>query len=73
MPNVGLPELMLLAIVALLVFGPKKIPEIANALGRSIQEFRKGSRELEDTVRRELTAAEPSRVVDGAPDGPAKS
>ncbi|MEB3330224.1 MAG: twin-arginine translocase TatA/TatE family subunit [Candidatus Sericytochromatia bacterium] len=69
MPNVGLPELMLLAIVALLVFGPKKIPEIANALGRSIQEFRKGSRELEDTVRRELTAAEPPRVTDGASDG----
>jgi sec-independent protein translocase protein TatA len=72
MPNIGLPELMLLAIVALLVFGPKKIPEIANALGRSIQEFRKGSRELEDSVRRELAAAEPPRVSDGAPDGSPK-
>jgi sec-independent protein translocase protein TatA len=72
MPNIGLPELMLLAIVALLVFGPKKIPEIANALGRSIQEFRKGSRELEDTVRRELAAGDTPTVSDGAADGPVK-
>lgn len=57
---IGLPELAVILAVALLVFGPRKIPEIANALGRSIQEFRKGSQELESTVRRELTAGEDS-------------
>ena len=51
---IGLPELAIILVVALLVFGPKKIPEIANSLGRSINEFRRGSREVEDTVRREL-------------------
>ena len=58
---IGLPELAIILVVALLVFGPKKIPEIANSLGRSINEFRRGSREVEDSVRRELTAGEDRR------------
>ncbi len=58
---IGLPELAIILVVALLVFGPKKIPEIANSLGRSINEFRRGSREVEDTVRRELSAGEDRR------------
>lgn len=56
---IGLPELAIILVVALLVFGPKKIPEIANSLGRSINEFRRGSRDVEDTVRRELSAGDP--------------
>ena len=58
---IGLPELAIILVVALLVFGPKKIPEIANSLGRSINEFRRGSREVEDTVRRELSAGDDRR------------
>ena len=58
---IGLPELAIILVVALLVFGPKKIPEIANSLGRSINEFRRGSREVEDTVRRELSAGDERR------------
>lgn len=58
---IGLPELAIILVVALLVFGPKKIPEIANSLGRSINEFRRGTREVEDTVRRELTAGDERR------------
>jgi sec-independent protein translocase protein TatA len=49
-------ELFVILIIALVVFGPKKIPEIANALGRSINEFKKGATELEHSVRKELEA-----------------
>lgn len=54
--GIGAPELIVILIVALIVFGPKKIPEIANALGKSINEFKKGTREVEASIRRELEA-----------------
>jgi TatA/E family protein of Tat protein translocase len=52
-------ELGALLGVALLVFGPKKIPEIANSLGKSITEFKKGAREVENSIRKELEAETP--------------
>lgn len=61
MPGIGLPELAIILVVALLIFGPKKIPEIANSLGRSINEFRRGSSEVSDTVRRELSVGDEKR------------
>jgi sec-independent protein translocase protein TatA len=45
MPNLGLPELLLILLIALLFFGPRKLPELGNALGRTIKEFRKGVKE----------------------------
>ncbi|MDB5099357.1 MAG: Sec-independent protein translocase TatA [Cyanobacteria bacterium RYN_339] len=62
--GIGAPELIVILIVALIVFGPKKIPEIANALGKSINEFKKGTREVEASIRRELEAGheQPVRV-----------
>lgn len=56
-----LPELIIVLVVALLVFGPKKLPEMGSAIGKSIKEFRKGMNELsrpqEDTPKKsELNA-----------------
>lgn len=45
--NVGLPELLVILAILLLVFGAKRLPEIARSLGRSIQGFKKGVREIE--------------------------
>jgi sec-independent protein translocase protein TatA len=40
MPNVGAPELVIVLIIALIVFGPKRLPELGRSLGRGIREFR---------------------------------
>jgi sec-independent protein translocase protein TatA len=44
--NIGMPELILILVVALLVFGPTKLPELARSLGRGLAEFRRASADL---------------------------
>jgi sec-independent protein translocase protein TatA len=46
MPGLHLPELIIVLVVALLIFGPKKLPEMGSAIGKSIKEFRKGMNEI---------------------------
>ncbi len=68
MGSVGLQELVLIFIIALIVFGPKKLPEIGRTIGRGLAEFRKASNELrnawEEEVRleeiKELSKANPT-------------
>ena len=55
---IGIPELIVILVIALVIFGPKKIPEIANSLGKSLNEFKRGAREGETSVRKELEAGE---------------
>lgn len=45
-----LPEFLIVMVLALVVFGPSRLPEVANALGRGIREFRRATSELEDAV-----------------------
>ena len=40
MPNIGLPEIIIVLVIALIIFGPKRLPELGNSLGRGIREFR---------------------------------
>jgi sec-independent protein translocase protein TatA len=53
MPSIGWPELVILLVVVLIVFGPGKLPDIGNAIGRGVKEFRKASNDLEDSIRGE--------------------
>ncbi len=54
MPSIGFSELVLILIIALVIFGPKKLPEIGKAIGVSIKEFKKATKELiEDTEKTE--------------------
>jgi sec-independent protein translocase protein TatA len=46
-------ELILLLVIVLIIFGPGKLPDIGNAIGKGIREFRKASTEIEDSVRGE--------------------
>ena len=52
--SIGMPELVLIFVVALLVFGPKKLPEIGKSLGKGLAEFKKASDELKKTIESEI-------------------
>jgi len=52
--NLGMPELIIIFIVALLVFGPKKLPELGKSLGRAMGEFRRTSQEIRDSLESEV-------------------
>lgn len=66
LPNIGIPELILILAVALIIFGPGKLPEVGKSLGKTIREFRKSSREeLQEVqeaveVKKQLPAVEAS-------------
>ena len=53
MPIPGPWELILLLVIVLIIFGPGKLPDIGNAVGKGIREFRKASSDLEESVRGE--------------------
>ncbi len=48
--GVGAPELIIIAVIALLVFGPSKLPEIGKTIGKGLREFKKASSDLKDQV-----------------------
>ena len=52
--SIGMPELILIFVVALLVFGPKKLPEIGKSLGKGLAEFKKASDDLKKTIENEI-------------------
>lgn len=53
MGPIGWPELVVLLIIVLVLFGPGKLPDIGNAIGRGVREFRKASNDLESGIRGE--------------------
>ncbi|MEA5569568.1 TatA/E family twin arginine-targeting protein translocase [Calothrix sp. UHCC 0171] len=53
--GIGLPEMALIMVVALLVFGPKKLPEIGRSMGKAIRGFQDASREFQDEFQKEAT------------------
>jgi TatA/E family protein of Tat protein translocase len=48
--GIGMPELIVILVVALIVIGPKKLPDLARALGRGMAEFRKATQEIKDSL-----------------------
>ncbi len=50
MPNIGFPGLILILLIALVVFGPKKLPEIGRAFGETLKEFKRSTKDLRDDV-----------------------
>lgn len=57
--GLGVPELIFIMVLALLIFGPKRLPEIGRTLGRGMSEFRKASNDLKRTINVELALDEP--------------
>jgi len=58
MLGIGLPELMLILVVALIILGPQRLPEVARMLGRAYAHWRRASEEFQNTMRQDLAALE---------------
>jgi Tat protein translocase TatB subunit len=66
--GIGMPELMVIAVIALLVVGPKKLPDIAKTLGKGLSEFRKATQSATDTLKETLKTEEIKKDIDGFKD-----
>jgi TatA/E family protein of Tat protein translocase len=52
--SIGMPELLIIMVIALIIFGPRKLPELGRSLGRSLSEFKRASNELKNTLDEEI-------------------
>lgn len=66
--SLGIPELVIIMVIALIIFGPRKLPELGKALGQTIKEFKKSSSgmlaQVEDEIRGEHLATEGSGLLE---------
>jgi TatA/E family protein of Tat protein translocase len=62
--NIGFPELLIILAIALLIFGPKKLPEISKSIGRAVREFRRTSDEIKGKIEQEIQASEFKEIKD---------
>lgn len=56
--SIGMPELIIIFVIALIIFGPRKLPELGRSLGKSINEFKRASNELKNTLDEEIRVEE---------------
>src|SRR3977135_3569457 len=52
--SLGMPELIIIFVIALIIFGPRKLPELGRSLGKSLAEFKRASNELRSTLEEEI-------------------
>ena len=67
--SLGMPELIVIFVIALIVFGPRKLPELGRSLGRGIAEFKKATNELQSTLEEEIRADERRAAVSASTAG----
>jgi len=56
--SIGMPELIIIFVIALIIFGPRKLPELGRSLGKSLAEFKRASNELKSTLEEEIRIEE---------------
>jgi TatA/E family protein of Tat protein translocase len=64
---IGAPELIIILVIALLILGPGKLPEVGASLGKTIREFRKASTDIQDSVKIDTSPLPPSQQTPQAP------
>lgn len=64
--SIGMPELIIIFVIALIIFGPRKLPELGRSLGKSIAEFKRASNELKSTLEEEIRLEEQKQSLDAA-------
>ena len=64
--SIGMPELIIIFVIALIIFGPRKLPELGRSLGKSLAEFKKASNELKSTLEEEIRLDEQRSTVDAS-------
>jgi sec-independent protein translocase protein TatA len=69
MPNIGPVELVIILVIALLVIGPGKLPDVGSALGKSIREFRKAASDVQESVKLDapIAPAVPAPIAPAVP------
>ena len=68
--SIGMPELIVIFVIALIIFGPRKLPELGRSLGRSINEFKRASNELRSTLEEEIRVEDQRTVKAQTPPAP---
>ncbi len=76
--SIGMPELLIILTLALIIFGPRKLPELGRSLGKSLGEFKRASNELRNTLDEEIRIEEerstrPARPTPAPEPAPASS
>ena len=64
--SIGMPELIIIFVIALIIFGPRKLPELGRSLGKSLAEFKRASNELKSTLEEEIRLDEQRSNLDAA-------
>jgi TatA/E family protein of Tat protein translocase len=65
--SIGMPELIIIFVIALIIFGPRKLPELGRSLGKSLAEFKRASNELKSTLEEEIRMEEQRSKVEPTP------
>ena len=65
--QLGPGELVVILLLALIIFGPGKLPEVGRALGKTVSEFRRATRQIEDDVSVEPRRIEPASAAGSSP------
>lgn len=66
--SLGFQEILLILVLALLIFGPRKLPEIGRTLGRSLGEFRRATNDLKRSIEQEVRSEEVQSALDASKD-----
>jgi sec-independent protein translocase protein TatA len=64
--SIGMPEMLIILVIALIIFGPRKLPELGRSLGKSLAEFKRASNELKNTLEEEIRLDEQRTVQEAA-------